>query len=60
MTISASGRLTDDLCRIAAAARPTGARIRIVRIAGRTVEDLCRIAAAGGGCVSFGDAVADD
>jgi len=53
--LDATYRATDDLVRIAAAARTAGSRITFAGMAPRMLGDLVRIAAAGGGCICFED-----
>jgi hypothetical protein len=53
--VDASLKLTDDLVRIAAAARQSGARIEIKNSGRKLTQDLVRVASAGGGNVLFLD-----
>lgn len=53
--LSAPGRTTDEIVRVAAAASLSGAQIRISSVRGRTVDKLVRIAFAGKGSVDFYD-----
>lgn len=54
-TTDASRRSTEELVRIAAAAKNGGhrPRIRFTGLDVRSTDELVRIAAAGGGCVEF-------
>ena len=49
--VSASHKATDDLVRIAAAAKMSGAKVTLTGLSHKTTDDLVRIGAAGKGCV---------
>ena len=50
-----SSRLTEDLIRIAVAAKSGGATVFLSGMSARLTQDLIRIAAAGAGSVVFED-----
>jgi hypothetical protein len=53
LVLEAGRRPTDELARIAAAAKRSGASMIFRHVAARKTEDLVRIAAAGKGTVIF-------
>lgn len=55
MRLSGSRILTDDLVRLAAAAKGSGARIYLSGLSGHSTNDLIRIGTAGRGSVVFED-----